>query len=495
VLGSVTSGFRNPVLRDVVSASGFSNLVMSHNLAVLLSRQSVYFTRDSQRDLLFGWLVMLLALTALTYSLLRLYRRHPKVRKALTLVAIPAGAFAIYAFGRSIGLTWSLAAGPVAIGTVLAPSRAWRLQKMNRLPVVMAGLYELSAFYAVLCLGSAFWSIAHPYYTPNYDSNPPRDTHAPIVWVIFDELDQGWLFDHRPPGLNLPEFDALKQHSVSFSEAERPGPETLVSLPTLLSGRTVVDSKPSSESRLMIQYSGETPVPWGSSGSVFEGMSRLGRSSSLIGFYHNYGAIFAPGVSHIRSEPLVAYGLPAAIEYQFLMFLPGDTRTALEERLGDASLWNKAFVAQGKIRLANQLADTRKAIEDWHSGFIFLHICLPHAPWIDGHLDSSHRGYLGNLELTDQFLKQIRLALQEQGEWDSATLLVSADHNFRQSLMNTPLNHKVPLMIKLPFQKEALASATPVRAEDERWLVEAVANGAVKAPQSAIDFMVHRSKA
>jgi hypothetical protein len=485
---------RSQALRDVVASLGFSNLILSHNLAVLLDRANVYFTRDSQRDLLLGWLISLAFLTVIIYGFVRLYRIRPGARVALTVFAVPAVALALYSFGRSIGLTWSIVTVPLAVGTVLAPAGALRAQKVSRLPALMAGVFKLSAFYAVVCIGSAFWSIAHPYYAPSFDAQTTPDLHAPIVWVIFDELDEGWLFDHRPAGIYLPEFDAFRSHSVWFSNAQRPGPETLISLPALIGGRSVISSKPISDSGLEVEFAGSPPERWSSRDSVFEGMAKLGRSSALVGFYHNYGAVFAPAVSHIRSEGLVAYGIPAALEYQLYLFLPTGLRTELEEALGDNSLWNRAFVAQGKIRLAHQLSDSRKAIEDWRSGFIFLHICLPHAPWINGHLDSSHRGYLSNLRLTDEFLKQIRLSLQKMGEWDSSTVLVSADHNYRQVLMGTSLNQKVPLLVKLPAETSGLASVAPVRAIDERWLLEAIAQGKIKSPQQAVDFMTERAR-
>lgn len=487
------SAERTKVLRDAALSLGFSNLILSHNVSALLASANLYILRDSQPDLLIGWLIVLAAFTAITYAVLRFGRRAHAlgwpVQGAVGLLSLCAAVN----FGRSIGLGGKPLI--LAVGCVVAVLAVclWRWRDISKLGALMARVYRFSAVYAVLCIGSACVAIAKPYYPPSFDLANVPDHRAPIVWVVFDELDQGWLFDHRPAGIQLPEFDALRRGSVSFSNAVRPGPETMLSLPALLGGRSVMNAYPLTASKLYVHYAGSKPTTWLGADTVFQGMKRFGRDSSIVGFYHNYGAVFRGYASHIHTEGLVAHSILGSVEYQLLMLIPGDLRTSAEEAIGPSDLWNRASVDEGKIRLERQLADTRHAIEDWRTGFVFLHICLPHAPWISGRFDLTHEGYLDNMKLTDEFLRQIRLSLQRRGVWNDATLLVTADHNFRQVLFGRALNKKVPLLIKLPGESAGLACASKVRAVDERWLIEGVAAGAIKSPAQAVSFMERRA--
>jgi hypothetical protein len=478
---------------DALLAVGFSNLILSDNASTLLARSNVYFSRDSQHDLLEGWVLALSLLSVFVYAVVRLSRAFSRVRFIATGIAVPAVVVAIYEFLSSIGLNVMFVTVVLGCAIVLAISAVWKRKPSLRLPKLVRNGLMLSSSYALTCACTVGWALAHPYYPPSIDLASKPDPHAPIVWVIFDELDEGWLFGGRVPGIKLPNFDSLRHQSVMFSNVMRPGPETLLSLPALLCGKAVADAKASSEKDVLVNFADGTTAQWSTCDSVFETMRRLHRSSSIVGFYHNYGSIFAGKVDHASSEGFVYYGLSAGLEDEGWMFVGQPLRRILRDEAGLRSAVNRADVVQHKICLENQLVAMRRSIEDSRSGFIFLHIGLPHAPWIDTPIDPRHKGYLVNLVLADRFLGEIRQSLVRAGTWNSSTLIVSSDHNFRQEMNGRALNDKVPLLVKLANERTELDSSLPARGIDERWLVEAVANGKLKTPGQAVSFMTGRS--
>jgi len=479
--------------KDVLAGLGFSNLILSHNLAVLLTSGTIYIAREAQRDYLWSWLLSMCLLSGVAYALIQLYRSKTWARLPLIVLSILTAIPAVYEFQLSIGLHLGFIVVGLGVLWILGArlfigGKSW-VEQLYRLPRTIGLSYRLSAFYAATCVASAIWGILHVYYAPTFDHAAGPDSHPPIVWVVFDELDQSWLFDHRPKDVQLPEFDAFRHKSVTFTNAQRPGPETLISVPALTIGRAVKNALPDSPSELQILFPDGRKSHWSKEDSIFDEMHRLKRSSAIVGFYHNYGAIFANKASHIRSEAFNFFGILPSVEFQMWLFFPELPRFQTQLLVGDSSFEMKAEIAEHKAYLARQLADMRHAIEDWRCGFIFLHIGLPHAPWIGAPNDTTNEGYLKNLVLTDDFLKQIRMSLERAGTWESATVLVTADHNFRQPLYNTPRNQKVPLMVKLPHQQRSLEVTDRVESIDERWLLEAIARSEVRAPERAAEFM------
>src|SRR5258708_4415720 len=67
----------------------------------------------------------------------------------------------------------------------------------------------------------------------------PGPKRPRVVWVIFDELDEGAAFTHRPASVSLPELDRFRRESFVTTAAYAPGSSTMQSIPALLNGREV----------------------------------------------------------------------------------------------------------------------------------------------------------------------------------------------------------------------------------------------------------------
>ena len=71
--------------------------------------------------------------------------------------------------------------------------------------------------------------------TVSQDARPERR----IVWLLFDELSYDQVFEHRQPGIPLPNFDHLASESVSFSDVQPAGYYTELIMPSLLWGKRI----------------------------------------------------------------------------------------------------------------------------------------------------------------------------------------------------------------------------------------------------------------
>jgi arylsulfatase A-like enzyme len=121
---------------------------------------------------------------------------------------------------------------------------------------------------------------------------------------------------------------------------------------------------------------------------------------------------------------------------------------------------------------------------------------------------SGESSYLDNLELSDRALGELRQAMESAGLWDSSTLVVSGDHWWRAEIWSRldslteeeaavappAPDHRVPFVVKLAGEKEALAYQPEMNTVLTHDLVLAVLRGEVRTPQQAAAWLdQHRS--
>jgi arylsulfatase A-like enzyme len=96
--------------------------------------------------------------------------------------------------------------------------------------------------------------------------------------------------------------------------------------------------------------------------------------------------------------------------------------------------------------IRQHLSDYRKLLTagdaylaDPSINFLFLHMPIPH-PY--GFYDRSkqafstrHTSYIDNLALADHYLAHLRQLLEQNHQWDSATVIVMGDHSWRTSII------------------------------------------------------------
>ncbi len=321
----------------------------------------------------------------------------------------------------------------------------------------------------LLLAGRILWAPKAPVPLPS-----PRSAHAPrrtrAVFIIFDEMDYGWTFEHRPEGLLLPQLDRLAKESCFFTQAFPPASETHRSIPALMTGNLVASAKTASEREFLLQLPGKGWVRWSEAEDLTRKASRLGQSSFFLDFYHSYNQKYRD----LRPELEISRfpegrwhaakgwhrSLSAAIAHQWrcvVETLPGGT--TLGEEPDDMAV--RARVHQEMVRVS------REALQSRAFDLVILHWPIPHAPTIwdasTGELLNSARplaSNLDNLALADRTLAELRDAMEASGQWDESLVIVTSDHwqrcDFGQALPLRPPGEyrRVPLLVKLPGQRD-----------------------------------------
>ena len=110
------------------------------------------------------------------------------------------------------------------------------------------------------------------------------------------------------------------------------------------------------------------------------------------------------------------------------------------------------FLFRYREALATRALDPR-----W--SFLFLHIRMPHLPFIYdlenetyGHLPRDHPlGYWGNLVALDKFIGNLRARFEAAGIWEDMTLVLSSDHGYKgpETHIKRDPENRVPLIVKL----------------------------------------------
>ena len=340
-------------------------------------------------------------------------------------------------------------------------------------------------------------------------SPPPRPS-APsrcrVLWLIFDELDERLTFVERPTGLRLPEIDRLREESLWASNAFPPATSTLLSMPSLINGRIVTSTRPKGPSDLLLTYEGsQQTVSWRHTATLFSQARDLGYKTAILGWYIPYNKILGGSTDFCEffpfryPDPDLRF-FPRMVKWMAIApsSIPLVDRVDWLRPLGlsvlrlDGLDHIKAY--QACCRAAVPVVANR--------GFnlILIHWPVPHMPGIysrsQGDLDYSGRGtYIDNLALADRTLLEMRQAMETAGVWDSTTVLLSADHFYRNAtLLDGKSDHRVPFLLKLAGQTSRSDYNRPFNTVVTHDLVLAILRGELQEPESVAGWLDQRSK-
>jgi hypothetical protein len=114
-----------------------------------------------------------------------------------------------------------------------------------------------------------------------------------VVWIIFDELDYRLLFPERPASVEAPEFERLRSQCVFATRATTPSDATLVSIPSLLTGRQILNPSPSGPGAMTAKFVGASqPQRLDRMPTIFSAARLLGRNTAAAGWYLPYCRVF-----------------------------------------------------------------------------------------------------------------------------------------------------------------------------------------------------------
>ena len=328
---------------------------------------------------------------------------------------------------------------------------------------------------------------------------PPRDAAAPrVLWLVYDGLDQRLAFDERPAGLALPEFDRLRSESLVASRALPVSTATLVSLPSLLTGRIITYCDPRGPDELMIYTEGSaTAVPWSRQPTVFTRARELGVASGLAGWFHPYCRLFGGQLAACAQWPFRFTGEPRSLPVRMrdaaamqLWSLPFADQFFFVDPLRLGLFPTRSFRDEHRRKQEGVLARARAMAADPALGLVFVHLPAPHGPGIydrrTGRLGAPadpKEWYLDNLALADRALGELRQALEQSGLAERTAIVLTADHSWGASAnFDGKRDPRIPLLVHLPRQRAALAHDGEVRTVLLHDLVLALLRSELKAP-------------
>jgi len=363
---------------------------------------------------------------------------------------------------RAVDLIWAvwlgLLAGRGMQGLLVAEFVSWDQVSASRASLLVAGgLMVVAAVsasryrrivrglrYGVLLLGlSMLWivpTLAVRSYRPQaYDITQfskvlpaPPAGHRRIVWLLFDGLSYDQVFDHRWPGLALPNFDRLHAQSVTFSGMRPDGSYTEDVVPSLLLGKRIVEVHGTADGGML--YRSARQGAWqrfDGSASLFADAEREGWTTGLIGIFNPYCRLLRNQLDSCWMDlPPAAYGMSR------------DKSTPANLAALSSELWDNPFpISADKRRseatplseiAAVDVAD--RLIADTRVNFCFVHLGVPHPP---GHYDRktgrllTGGSYIDNLALADRLLGRLLADVAKTEAAERTTVVVSSDHSWR----------------------------------------------------------------
>jgi hypothetical protein len=271
---------------------------------------------------------------------------------------------------------------------------------------------------------------------------PPR-THPRIVWVIFDELSHDQTFDHRAHGLELPNFDALRNESTLYTQVRPIGLKTVEVIPSLLSGHVVEDFRFSYSNRLRVHDQDQRG--WhrlDGAGTVFHDAQAAGWRTAAVGWYNPYCPLYGDALNSCywsNLDPVDGDMAQSASVWT-------NIRQPLKElgmQLRSSEDLDRAtcdFNVDHRQKTHKDIQEhALDVLHEDQADLIFLHLGVPHSPnlWSrinNDYADGCGSSYLDNLALADIELGRMLAVLKNSPRWKDTTVIVEGDHSWRVML-------------------------------------------------------------
>ena len=332
-------------------------------------------------------------------------------------------------------------------------------------------------------------SLFEPGFAPalSTGARPPR-----AVIMVFDGLDNRVLLDNDS-GFVAPAFAALAEQAFVPVAALSPTTFTRLSLPTLIQGERIVRVRDEVFPQMRVwRADSAAAVPWReATPNLFSVARARGLNVGIAGWYLSYCDVFRSFVVECYSYSY--YGVPGHGRV-----LP----TAIE--LVRANLDIDASVARAQAQ--RHVAISQRAAElaaDARLDLVFVHLSLPHAPWI---AEAHGSGYLGNVMAADQTMARVRSAMEAAGLWEEALIIVTSDHGL--SLPNDAhvalgfvrppagtSGYQVPFLVKLPGQRQRHDYAPEFNTMVLRAVVEDVQAGRIATAEQLANRITEMQRA
>lgn len=473
-----------------------------------------------------------MGLIAFGLLLLRKSQSWP-LRTLATIVLGVICLFAIYQIYRVVNgwlygviatkliLALHLAVAAVIVFLVVR-SPKWALIRAGGFFLVLSPLF-------FLLLGHGLWLYCGPnsrYFTRGHAAGPLPSTasDARVIWIVFDEMDYRLSFPARPARIHLPHFDALRRTSLFGDHVKSPAHGTLPATLSLILSKDIprwqqVDTGSRPVRLLFSGCSRYTSIR--SEPNIFERVRRLGYNAAVVGWYQPYCRLFGSSLSacmttlgmwgyegfhnYLRPQPLWAKALYLA-EWQGMQVpLKSSIRWIQIHPMPESPRMGR------RIHIATMrllMKESAHLLRNPNLNFVYLHFPVPHPPGIrdtkaQRFTTSERSDYIDNLVLADRALGRVRQILEQTGDWDRSTILVSADHPFRPKTWllgpSAPAEmiqdtHRIwqpyiPFLLKLPGQKTGIEYHREFNSVLSANLLLAALQGQIRTSAQAVPWL------
>lgn len=487
--------------KEALLAWGTVNLLFLNRWSAILPGVQDYSLAAPRPALVYVSLMgLVLFVAGIAFAIVLLVRRYgnPNMIRALRVIYVLGALWGLYAlFYEGMGYLghpqipgWSLiVTGPVLIGGIAFLQ--WRHKGWHEriVPLAVGAMLLLAPLAPLMFAQGIYHSFAPGADGPQWEDVPGADASGTIgdhrvVLLLMDELDQRLVFEKRPEGLELPEFDRLRDEGLYASQAFAPSDWTVSSVPMQITSRLAHGAHINGPDSLQVNWKDEDGrSEWSDADTLFHWAHGEGKDIGVVGTYHPYCRLFAEFLTECtfvqhdgphmqRLMPNLAkhleglvYVLPAPVPFRLDAFTWAGANTQLHQ----VYQYDAIKGHQATLSAAEQLV--MRADLD----LVYIHTYAPHPAGVYragyGYFDPEANDftlgpdtdYIDNLVLADRTLGHLRQTMEEAGTWDETTFIISSDHGYRSSiwsdptkddgrdgLLSEPTDHRIVFLAKPP---------------------------------------------
>lgn len=502
-------------------------------LIVSPTHDTIYHLSGPVSGLIVPALFHLLLLTLLLALLLHLATSTPRTQAAswvlllctspwiaLRNIAMLYGSILSHALNISLLLLCLAAAATVCC--LWKPARSPLYDRAQRIGAVcLSGAAILGVILTLQTLYMG-WQARHlndvASVTPPLQSSAAH--HPLVLWIVFDELSYDQVYGSRYPGLQLPTLDQFAQQSTIFTHVVPAGTRTEAILPSLITGIPDDGIRSTSTGQQLYLHVPATPSapahwqPFLPTQTVFARARSLGYHPAIVGWYNPYCRLLFSQLSSC-----------AWADQANLWFMGGSLTYNLFDPILSLFLRVPHLLFPHHLRSFDQVLAARSHIDDYkhlyaHADqtlanpsldFVFLHMPIPHPFGIYDRrhavLTTGPSTYIDNLALVDKYLAHLRHVLEQQHQWDDATIVIMGDHSWRTRLLWesgpqwTPEEQRAShggafddrpfFAVKLPHQHTPQTISSTVHALDTDALLQSLLRHRIQTPQQLNAWAIH----
>jgi hypothetical protein len=455
-----------------------------YSLAVALDTDIIYL-QWQPRDVAETVAALAILSAACGVAVYKLWPRQDR-RALIGLMLVAALPLASFAAGlarqlpfddalRAMGENGTLRYGaPAAVAVlVLAGITFWPRASLATLRVVLILVSPVSLVVAESIAGSAGKTDSIISFRSERNPPPAAQGCSPVLALLFDELSFSYLYDNGRVRPDYPAIADVAAQSTNYLAASAPGPETLVSMPSLLAARHLRNIRVEGEGIFETTAGGSlVPFTAGRPEALFPTARALGFRTEMAGYYLPYCELLDGLADACQS---LSFYNASLVDDRFNPLDPILTTLILWPRqFPFGVLKNPPFARLQRGLVEHTTAFAMRPMRGARPVFRFVHFSIPHLPFVfdvDGYnppLDplrtSPDVSYVRQLHYVDTLFGSLMDRMRADGTYDATTIVVLADHGFRfGGAEHDPL--QIPFIVKQPQQKERLVNATPASGE------------------------------